>query len=294
MQARISADDHRFLPVRSHKLHVVDKGHGVPVVMVHGNPTWSILFEKLIGVLHQDFRCIAVDHLGCGLSDKPQDLDYSLKSRCEDLSRVIQQLLGKEKFHLVVHDWGGVIGFDYATKHPDQILSLTVCNTAAFKNPIGLKLPWQIALCRMPGIGHLLIQSPLNVFCYGTTQVAAARPLNSERRKAYRAPYNSWNNRRAIKAFIDAIPLYADDENMRIIENIERGLPQLAEHPMLLFWGERDFVFNREFRQRWQELFPKAASHILEDAGHLVLEEADETELQTIATFLKNSTNRVH
>jgi pimeloyl-ACP methyl ester carboxylesterase len=275
-----------FVEIRGQQMHFRDLGTGTPVVMVHGNPTWSLMFDRLIVQLQGNFRCVALDHLGCGLSDKPTDLSYSYKNRVADFSAFIQKTLGTQSFHLIAHDWGGAIACHYAGQHPEQILSLTLCNTAAFPNPKGFKIPASIAWCRRPWLGRLLVQSPINAFVRGTLNVATARPIPRQRRKAYGAPYNSWSNRRAIKAFVDDIPLRESDGAMPLLRETARNLTNLRKRPVLLFWGAQDFVFDKRFFDTWGTYFPEAEQIWLEDAGHLVLEEARPEELAYIRRFL--------
>lgn len=291
---------HRFLTMdwRSSggRMHYADsagagtsRGPAGPVIMVHGNPTWSVMFEKLFALLAPEFRCLAPDHLGCGLSDKSGDLDYSFASRCRDFAAFVQHAVGNSPFHLLVHDWGGPVGLDYAVQNPDRILSLTACNTGAFPNPKANRLPWQIRACRLPYIGQLLVQSPLNAFCRGTLRTAVGRPLTAHRQRDYLRPYDSWQNRRAVKQFVDEIPLRPGDANMGRLTAIAEGLERLRRHPVLLFWGARDFVFDCIFLETWQSYLPQAQTMVLETAGHLVLEEAESYELAAIRDFLRQA-----
>ena len=103
--------------------HYLDEGDGAPVVMVHGNPTWSFFYRRLVEALSPTRRCIVPDHIGCGLSDKPDDsrYEYTLERRVDDLEALLDHLGVREDVSLVVHDWGGMIGTSYAARHPDRI-----------------------------------------------------------------------------------------------------------------------------------------------------------------------------
>jgi haloalkane dehalogenase len=126
------------------RMHYVDEGAGEPVVMVHGNPTWSFYFRHLVIALRDRHRCIVPDHVGCGLSDKPGDDGYAyvLGSRVDDLEALLDSLDVKRDITLVVHDWGGMIGFAYATRHPERIRRIVLLNTASLRFSYCLLFPW--------------------------------------------------------------------------------------------------------------------------------------------------------
>ena len=132
------------------KLHYIDEGSGEPVVMLHGNPTWSFYYRHLIDSLRGSYRVIVPDHIGCGLSDKPDDsrYTYTLASRVDDLERLLDHLGLDRDLTLIMHDWGGMIGMAYAARHPERIARLVVSNTAAFHKPASKPLPRALAICR--------------------------------------------------------------------------------------------------------------------------------------------------
>ncbi|MFZ1198810.1 MAG: alpha/beta fold hydrolase, partial [Desulfobacterales bacterium] len=139
-----------FIEQRGLRYHYLDEGSGDPVLMVHGNPTWSFYFRGLVGALSPHYRTIVPDHIGCGLSDKPglDRYDYRLQSRIEDLARLLAHLDLKQKLTLVLHDWGGVIGLAAALQRPERIGRLVILNTAAFTPPAGKRLPWRLRIIR--------------------------------------------------------------------------------------------------------------------------------------------------
>jgi acyl-CoA synthetase (AMP-forming)/AMP-acid ligase II/pimeloyl-ACP methyl ester carboxylesterase len=272
------------------RMHYLDEGprDGEPVVMMHGNPTWSFYYRRLILALRQNFRCLAADHIGMGLSDKPLDSQYryTLAQRVADLEAWLNETTDDRPITLVVHDWGGMIGLAYATRHPERISRLVVLNTAAFPLPAGKRLPWQLRACRAPGIGSLLVRG-LNLFCRGAARFCARRPLPNEVRRGYLWPYDSWSNRRAVLRFIEDIPLTDADAAMRVVKETAAGLSRLADRPMLIGWGMHDFVFDRSFLDEWIERFPGAQVHRFHDAGHYVLEDAGETLIPIIEQFVR-------
>lgn len=239
--------------------------------MVHGNPTWSYYYRHLVTLLAKTNRVIAIDHLGCGLSDKPQNYPYRLQNHIDNLQSLLAQL-SISFYSLIVHDWGGAIGLGVAGRNPGALERLVILNTAAFCSQ---RVPWRIRLCRLPLIGSLLVRG-LNGFAGPAVFMAVARRLRPEVAKAYLAPYNSWHNRVAVYGFVRDIPLSPSHPSYAALVRVEEGLQTLAARdiPMLVCWGGRDFCFNDFFYQEWRRRFPKADCHYFKDAGHYVLEDA--------------------
>lgn len=262
--------------IAGHQMHYLDEGSGDPVVMVHGNPSWSFYYRNLVTSLSRSHRCIVPDHIGCGLSDKPSDdtYSYTLAQRVDDLTLLLEEAGVRERVTLVVHDWGGMIGMAWANRHPERIARLVILNTAAFPLPEQMSLPFTLRLTRTP-LGSLLVRG-LNAFSAGAARMCFERPTTQEIRRAYQAPYDSWANRIATLRFVQDIPLSPSDPGYQIVSEVEQGLSQFAETPTLLCWGAKDFVFNDGFYARWRELMPHAEFHYFEDCGHYVLEDARE------------------
>jgi len=253
------------------KLHYVDEGHGDVIVMVHGNPTWSYYYRRLITLLAEDHRVIAIDHMGCGLSDKPQDYDYTLQNHIDNLHALLLEL-GVKSFSLVVHDWGGAIGMGVAAKNTELLERVLVLNTAAFRSQ---RIPFRISICRLPLIGELLVRG-FNGFAGPAISMAVSRKMAKETAKAFLAPYNSWKNRVAVSAFVQDIPLYASHPSYQTLIDVETGLEKLQDSkvPMLICWGGKDFCFNKSFYEEWCQRFPHAEYHYFEESGHYVLEDS--------------------
>lgn len=270
------------------KLHYFDEGRGEPVVMVHGNPSWSLHFRELAKALRGSHRVLALDHIGMGLSDKPGDeaYDYTLKSRVDDLEALLEDRGLREGLTLVLHDWGGMIGMAYACRRPERIKRLVILNTAAFLLPAGRALPWPLRLSRTP-LGALLIRG-LNAFSLAAAYVGCSRrPMSGELRRAYVAPYDSWANRIATLRFVQDIPLRPGDKAYDLVREVEDRLPRLEQVPMLLCWGGKDFVFDDHFLAEWRRRFPKAEVRLFPEAGHYVLEDAAEEIIPLVRSFLQ-------
>lgn len=267
------------------QMHYLDEGPvDAPVLfMIHGNPTWSFYYRNLVIAFRDRFRCVVPDHIGCGLSDKPQDYEYTLAQRIEDLCELSEHL-GLRNVSMVVHDWGGAIGMGWATRHVELVDKLVVFNTAAFRSDF---IPFSIDICRIPIFGDIAVRG-LNGFVRAA-QVRAIyhrELLTPEIRDAYLQPYNSWKNRVAIHEFVKDIPMSPEHPTYDVLVEVEEGLEKLRERPMLIVWGERDFCFNSDFRREWERRFPDAEVHALEDASHFVVEDATESIIGWMDTFL--------
>lgn len=273
------------------RLHYLDEGSGPPVVMVHGNPNWSYYWRKLIPALSDRFRCLALDHIGCGLSDKPDDsrYGYTLSQRIADLETWLEQLGVRENISLVAHDWGGMIACGFAVRHPERISKLVMLNTAAFRLPASKSVPWQLRLARMPLLGAILVRG-FNAFSRGAVKSCVARkPMPTDVAAAYCAPYDSWVHRIAVHRFVQDIPLKPGDQAWNTVMEVESGLSRLNDKPLFIGWGDRDFVFDHHFLAEWQRRFPDAEWLRFPDAGHYILEDAADELIPAIREFLISS-----
>jgi haloalkane dehalogenase len=276
----------RYLIRGGLRLHFVDQGSGLPVVMVHGNPTWSIYYRKLVEALSGFRRVLVPDHIGMGLSDKPGDgqYDYTLKSRVDDLELLLEREIPAGPVDLVVHDWGGMIGMGWAVRHPERVRRIVVLNTAAFFPPPSKPLPGTLRLTRTI-LGSLLVRG-LNAFALGATYFCVKKPMSQELRAAYTAPYGNWRDRIAVLRFVQDIPTRPGDAAWDQVQATQDGLSKLAGKPMLVCWGGKDFVFDGDFLAEWRRRFPKADVHLFEEAGHYVLEDAADKVIPLVKKFL--------
>jgi haloalkane dehalogenase len=229
-----------------------------------------------------------MDHIGCGLSDKPDDSRYSyrLQRRVEDLGALVDHLELGDNLTLVLHDWGGMIGLAWASRHPQRVKRLVILNTAAFRLPASKMLPWQIRIVRNTPLGPLLVRG-LNAFSRGLVHTCCVKQLPPAVRAGYLAPYSSWADRIAVLRFVQDIPLGEGDASYDLVRQVEEALPRFGEVPMLVCWGQRDFVFDETFLAGWKERFPQAEVHPFADAGHLVLDDAGDRIVPLIRDFLQ-------
>jgi haloalkane dehalogenase len=280
---------HRFEVRPDLALSYLDEGPrgGEVVVMLHGNPSWSFYWRHLVLGLSDRYRCIVPDHIGMGLSDKPGDdrYPYTLQSRVDDLTALLDHLGITGPVTLAVHDWGGMVGFGWALSHMPQVKRLVILNTAAFPLPAAKPMPWQLSLGRDSKVGGFLIRA-FNLFARGAAWLGTERSLPAAVRRGYIAPYNGWRNAISTLRFMQDIPLREGDRAWPLLEAAGHALPQYADRPVFIGWGLKDFVFDRHFLDGFRRALPNAEVHAFEDANHYVLEDKHEVLVPAIRAFL--------
>ena len=280
-----------YLDLKGIRYHYLDEGSGEPIVMVHGNPTWSFYFRELVKALSTGYRTIVPDHVGCGLSDKPDSssYEYRLKNRVDDLENLIQHLELNKNITLVLHDWGGFIGMAYAMRNPERIGRLIVLNTAAFLPPPGKTIPLVLTLTRFLRPFAVAAVLGFNLFAYAALFKNSYKGLSEDVKSGLIAPYNCWENRIATLKFVQDIHLVENNPSYGIVKKVDGGLELFADLPMLICWGEHDFVFDTDYLAEWQRRFPDAEVHRFQDAGHYVLEDVPEKIVPLVQNFLKEN-----
>ncbi|CAD7375222.1 alpha/beta fold hydrolase [Xanthomonas arboricola] len=268
---------------------------GEVVVMLHGNPSWSYLWRHLLSGLSDRYRCIVPDHIGMGLSDKPDDApdaqpryDYTLQSRVDDLDTLLRHLGITGPVTLAVHDWGGMIGFGWALSHHAQVKRLVITNTAAFPLPPEKPMPWQIAMGRHWGPGEWFIRT-FNAFSSGASWFGVSRRMPADVRRAYVAPYDNWRNRISTIRFMQDIPLSPADQAWSLLERSAQALPSFADRPAFIAWGLRDICFDKHFLAGFRNALPNAEVTAFDDANHYVLEDKHEVLVPAIRAFLERN-----
>jgi len=252
------------------------------VLCLHGNPTWSFAWRRLVLGLRATHRVIAPDHVGCGLSDKPRPYAYTLEQHVENLERLVDAA-GLRRVTLVLHDWGGAIGMGFARRHPERIARLVVTNTAAFRSA---RIPLRIALCRVPVLGRIAVQG-MNAFARAATFMAVETPLPPEVKRGYLLPYDGFHARIATHRFVADIPLAPGHPSWDELVAIEAALPSFADRPAAILWGDRDWCFTPAFRERWRVFLPGARVRVFPAAGHYVMEDAGDELVACVVGFLE-------
>jgi cis-3-alkyl-4-acyloxetan-2-one decarboxylase len=262
------------------KLNYVDEGEGDPIVMVHGNPTWSFYYRNLIKEFSTTNRVIAPDNVGCGLSDKPQDYNYTLENHINNLETLIGAL-NLKNVTLVVHDWGGAIGFGYAKRYPTNVKKIVILNTAAFTSK---HIPFRINILKTPFLGEKFVRL-FNGFAWPATFMTTTKKLSTKKKLGYLLPYNNYKNRIATSRFVKDIPLSKRHPTYRTLKDIEDNLKTI-DCPKLILWGGKDFCFNDHFFNKWKATYPDAKSVYFEKAGHYVLEDELPAIIKQIREFI--------
>lgn len=272
-----------FLEVRGHSMHYVDEGPGDAagerpgtVLCVHGNPTWSFYWRRIVEALSPEARVVAPDHLGMGLSSRVAG-GVRLAEHVDGLVKLIDHL-DLDDITLVCHDWGGAIGFGAVLARRERFRSFVVTNTAAFPSS---RMPRRIAACRIPGLGRLAVQGG-NAFARAALRMTTVVPLTDSARQGLIAPYDSWSNREQVWRFVQDIPMRPEHPSWAKLCEIGDGLDSLRGLPMEIVWGMKDWCFSPEFKSTWEQRFPEAAVSELMGAGHYVNEDAPEAVIGAI------------
>ena len=280
----------RFVTLSDGKqMHYVDEGppEGELLVFVHGYPTWSFTFRALlVYYAARGFRCIAMDHIGFGLSDKPSGGRYhSLRRHIHNLQELMVSLELPEST-LIMEDWGGPFALGYTIRHCTKVRRLVVMNTWGFQDTHPPRLERLVRLVTLPGIGELLFRT----FNFAPTvflQRITARHLSPAVISGYRAPFRENRSRNALVQFPRMIPTGPDHPSAPGLREIARGLAELEHIPTLLLWGERDPIFGPDVaRHLRRHMLSARGPHLIEGAGHLLAEDAPEELITYLDDFL--------
>jgi len=267
-------------------MHFLDEGPPeAPVLLcLHGNPTWSFYWRAIIKAFSPRFRVIVPDHIGCGLSDKPQAWPYRLEGHIENLTRLVEHL-DLNEVNLLLHDWGGAIGMGLATQQPKRFRAFLLSNTAAF---LSKRIPASIASVKLPLFGALSVRG-LNAFARAATFRAVSKPLSPVAKAGLLWPYHSWRSRIATLRFVEDIPLSPKHPSHDTLAKIDAGLVKLREKRMIFCWGEDDFCFTLHFLEEWRRRFPQAEVHSWPGVGHYVMEDAPQKMIEATESLLEIS-----
>lgn len=261
--------------------HVLDNGPALAargeevagtVLCVHGNPTWSYLWRRVVEQAPPGWRVVAPDHLGMGWSERTEE-PRGLDRRIDDLDALVDTLGVAGPVVLLAHDWGGPIGLGWAVRNRARLAGVALTNTAVHQ-PSGDPVPPAIRLARHPALLDLVCRRT-SAFVRAATATCFP-PLPAAVRDAFAAPYRTPERRGAVAHFVADIPLEPDHPSAAALAEVGQGLADLADVPVLLVWGTRDPVFTERYLRDLLEHLPHADVHRYQDASHLVLEERPE------------------
>jgi haloalkane dehalogenase len=257
--------EHRYVEVHGARVHYVDEGDGETVLMLHGNPAWCFLYRKIIAGLKSDFRCVALDFPGYGMSDEPTGYQFTPLEHSEILERFVDQL-GLKDLTVMVQDWGGPIGFGLAVRRPELVRRFIIANTFAWPLEGERRIRFFSALMGGP-VGRSMTWAfnfvPRFFFWRGFAQ-----PLSTEVFDMYLAPWRERARRRP--SVVGPRQLIAASDYLRVVE---AGLAQLSDRPALIVWGLRDFAFREAEAARFAKLFPRNKLISYDEASHFLQED---------------------
>lgn len=257
-----------WLEMDGHTLHFVDEGSGPTLLMVHGNPSWSFLYRRMIPALSDRFRCIALDHPGFGLSQARPGYGFTAAEHSAVMRRFVAAL-DLSRITLVVQDWGGPIGLGAAVAEPDRYAALVVGNTWAWPSNL-----WTRSFGMVMGgpvIGPILTQR-LNLFAgQMLPRMMRRRTLTPGERAMYAGPFPTPQSRAPARILASQISGAA-----AFLRDLESGLPEISGRPSLLLWATGDIAFGDGERRRWQQVLTDRTDHTLEGAGHFWQDDAAE------------------
>ncbi|MGC7102114.1 alpha/beta fold hydrolase [Amycolatopsis lurida] len=255
-----------FLNIAGARLHYVDEGEGDPLLLLHGNPTWSFVYRELIKGLSDRFRCIAIDNPGFGLSSAPDDYGYMPA----DHAKVIEQFvleLDLKNVTMMTQDWGGPIGFWVATRHAERMSGFIVGNTWAWPMTDART---RVFSAMMGGpVGRYMIKRR-NLFVEKVLPGGVKRhKLPDEVMAAYRGPFSEVEARKAVHVLPRQIVQSGD-----FLREVEQRLPSVSDRRTLILWPSDDYAFGENELKRWESIFPGHKTVRLEGAGHYIQEDA--------------------
>ena len=272
----------RYFDLPMGQMHYVDEGGSDhAVVMVHGNPAWSYTYRKLITWLSKNYRCIAVDHMGFGLSDKPIEWDYLPENHAVNLEKLLHYL-DLRSITFVVGDWGGPIGLSYAVNHPDRITSIIITNTWMWS--VKGIFYYEMFSRFMGGfIGRFLIKR-YNFFVKVLMKKMFQAEISPAVHQHYIEPLKNPNDRKGCWVFPGQII-----GSSHWLADLWGRREALAHKPSTIIWGKRDIAFRNIELDKWKSLFTHAEVHEFNNVGHFVQEELGDDMCVLVEKHLEKS-----
>ncbi len=269
----------KYFDINGHKLHYIDEGQGDTILFVHGTPSWSFDFRNIIKKLKQDYRCIAIDHIGFGLSDKPRHYDYATRNHSKTLEKFVQEKQ-LEHITLVVHDFGAVIGLNLAMQYPEKIKHLVILNAWLWSSkaePDFIKLSRILKSPLLPFLYRYLNFSPRFIL----PKSFGDRKLPKHLLKHYTKPFAHKSQRNGALAFARSL---LNDQDW--FETLWHRRQSIVDKPALFIWGMNDPLIKPHYLDKFQSAFTDPTIICLEGCGHFPQEEQPERVTDAIQSFL--------
>lgn len=276
----------KFFQVNGHKLHFIDEGVGEVILFVHGTPSWSFDFRKIIKSLKATYRCIAIDHVGFGLSDKPEHYDYSTQNHSKTLEKFIVEK-NLNNITLVVHDFGGPIGLNFAIENPYKVKRLVILNSwlwSSKADPDFIKVSRILKSPLLPFLYRYLNFSPRFILPQSFGDNKLSKHLLSQ----YTKPFANKSQRNGALAFAKSL-LYDQDWFQELWEKRET----ISLKPALFIWGMKDPVIKPKYLEKFLSGFSNAKAVKLALSGHFPQEEEPELVSESILKFMEKN-KKVH
>ncbi|HMQ06398.1 MAG TPA: alpha/beta fold hydrolase [Saprospiraceae bacterium] len=271
----------RFINLEGQQLHYIEEGEGETILFVHGTPSWSFDFRKVICELLPEYHCVAMDHLGFGLSEKPRIADYTPQTH----SRRLESFVLTKNFNkitLVLHDFGGPIGFHFAMQHPEKIRRLVVLNSWMWSivgEPEFNKLKKMVNNPVLPFLYRYLNFSPRFIMPASFGKIKLSKKI----KKQYTAPFQNWYEREGMLAFARSL---VNDQNW-FGELHEKSI-SIRNKEVLIIWGQKDPILGMAYLHRFMDIFPNHRVMKLVEAGHFPQEENPLEIAHEIRTFMRS------
>lgn len=269
----------KYFNINGHKLHYVDEGRGDTILFVHGTPSWSFDCRNVIKHLSKNYRCIAIDHIGFGLSDKPAEYDYSTINHSKTLEKfIIENDL--QNITLVVHDFGGPIGLNMAMNQPERIKQVVILNSwlwSSKNDPDFIKLSKILKSPLLPFLYRYLNFSPKFIL----PQSFGEHKISKKLLKQYTQPFANASERNGALAFAKSL---LNDQDW--FEELWHKKEIISQKPTLFIWGMKDSVIKHQYLEKFVLGFPNSTVCKLANSGHFPQEEQADKVYELIHTFL--------
>lgn len=270
----------KYTTINGHKLHYIDEGEGDTILFVHGTPSWSFDFRNVIKKLRMDFRCVAIDHMGFGLSDKPERYDYTTQNHSKTLEKFVLEKQLKD-ITLVVHDFGGPIGLSVAIQHPERIKNIVILNSWLWSSKHDadyIKFSKILRSPLLPFLYRYLNFSPRFILpkSFGDCK------LSSELLKQYTRPFADKTQRNGALAFAQSL---LNDQDW--FEELWGKRQVIAGKPTLFIWGMKDPVIKQHYLEKFVSWFANSRTVKFEISGHFPQEEQPDDVAKAIGEFLE-------